>query len=921
MTGMNVCGLTDSLANVIREPIECRQCGGVSRLANGLCLVCLMRTGLAGRDEGDQESFESILAKIDIHDSEWRIGPYEILEEIARGGMGVIYRARQPFSRRIVALKRVLSYHSASAETLARFRREAEAASVLDHPNILPIYEVGESEDGLPFFAMKFAPGGSLREVGPALRRSPERIVPLMLQVVHAVESAHARGLLHRDLKPGNILLDGRGEPLVSDFGLAKWLDASNDLTQTLTIFGTPGYIAPEQARGPASRVGPAADIYSLGAILFDLLAGRPPFLGEHAFAVLTQAMAQPAPRLRSVAPAVDRDLETICAHCLERDPSARYASAGDLARDLECWTKGKSISARPISAPARVWRWAKRNPALAIIGVMCLLLAALSWTKLSENRQFHTALRTDTASQHSLMILPFLDLDTGLPDDGAAGDIANVIRTQWSKIGPSRVVQAETSDLIFAGAPREEEIAGAARQAQVRAVLTGTKRQVDGRPIFSMHVIDPTRPGVLLSSPLGLASDANHFKDFFRSNATQFYRAIGAPPRDAASASKQGQSASDLIAAGKALMDRRTPADCDRAIECFEKATMAAPSSAQAYAFLAISKIGRAAMGGKPELRQMAELAANKAVELDPQSGETHRALSAVLEQKGDFARAREEVLRAIELNGVAERSAGRVASISKTLGRPDIALRWHQIMKHLQAQPGVNEFVIGDCWADLCEDNRAEQAYRETIALRPELPEGWIGICHLKLLEGDFRAAERICSENEKDFPQFDVPSQMAAQLHFFARQFGKARRIYSDLAKKDPEGGTNFYGAISYQSALGWLHLAAGDKGTGETILNRALQRELAELAMAPQHPEILYRTAAIEASLGRQKPALEHLRSAALEGWIDFRSLNLDPRFDALRADPAFKEISESMTTKVASLRRPMPADLSGKRKVQ
>lgn len=921
MTGMNVCGLTDSLANVIREPIKCRQCGGVSRLANGLCLVCLMQTGLAHRDEDDLESFESIIARINIHDSDWRIGPYDILEEIARGGMGVIYRARQQFSRRIVALKRVLNYHSASTETLARFRREAEAASVLDHPNILPIYEVGESEDGLPFFAMKFAPGGSLREVEAALRRSPERIVPLMLKVVRAVESAHARGLLHRDLKPGNILLDGRGEPLVSDFGLAKWLDASNDLTQTLTIFGTPGYIAPEQARGPASRVGPAADIYSLGAILFDLLAGRPAFLGEHAFAVLTQAMAQPAPRLRSIAPAVDRDLETICAHCLERDPSARYASAGDLARDLECWTKGTSISARPISAPARIWRWAKRNPALATIGVVCLLLAGLSWAKLSENHQFRAALRTDTASQHSILVLPFLDLDSALPDDEVAAVIASVIRTQWSKIGPSRIVHTKTPDLIFAGVPREEEIARAARHALVRAVLTGTKRQVNGQSILSMHVVDPTRPGILLTSPLDLASDANHFEDFFRSNATQFYNVIGAPPKEATNASKQSQSASDFIAAGKTLMDRRTPADCDRAIECFEKAIVAAPSTAQAYAFLAISRIGRATMGGKPELRQMAELAASKAVELDPQSGEAHRALSAVLEQKGDFAGAREEALRAIELNGVAERPAGRVASISKTLGRPDIALRWHEIMKHLQTQPGVNDFVIGDCWADLCENKRAEQAYREAIALRPELPEGWIGICHLRLLEGDFSAAERICSKNEKNFSQFDVPSQMAAQLYFFARQFGEARRIYSELAQKDPEGGANFYGAISYQSVLGWLHLAAGDKGTGEKILNRALQHERAELTAAPRHPEILYRTAAIEASLGLYEPALEHLRSAALEGWIDFRSLDLDPRFDALHADPAFKKISESMTTKVASLRRSMPADSSGKRKVQ
>src|SRR5256886_13392174 len=220
---------------------------------------------------------------IDIHgqDGDWLLGNYQILEEIGRGGMGVIYRARQRHSRRIVALKRILSYHADSQDTLMRFRREAQAVANLDHPNVLPIYEVGESHDGLPFFSMKFASGGSLLEAAPALRSDPRRAIALMAKVARAVHYAHEQGILHRDLKPGNILLDGRGEPMVSDFGLAKWLEPTGHLTQTLTIFGTPGYIAPEQANGPAAKLTSAADIYSLGAILFSLLTGCPPFLGE----------------------------------------------------------------------------------------------------------------------------------------------------------------------------------------------------------------------------------------------------------------------------------------------------------------------------------------------------------------------------------------------------------------------------------------------------------------------------------------------------------------------------------------------------------------------------------------------------------------------------------------------------------------
>ncbi len=240
-------------------------------------MSCLLREGLEPGDEVSRAVFESVVAEVDVPDKQWRLGNYEIVDEIARGGMGVVYLARQRHPHRIVAVKRVLDYHAGSHETLKRFRREADAAASLDHPNILPIYEVSESEDGLPFFSMKFATGGSLQTVGPALRAEPRRCVQLVAKVARAVEYAHGQGILHRDLKPGNILLDGRGEPMVSDFGLAKFLDANKDITKSLTTFGTPGYTAPEQAEGAAADLTPAADVYSLGAILFELLAGRPP--------------------------------------------------------------------------------------------------------------------------------------------------------------------------------------------------------------------------------------------------------------------------------------------------------------------------------------------------------------------------------------------------------------------------------------------------------------------------------------------------------------------------------------------------------------------------------------------------------------------------------------------------------------------
>ena len=226
---------------------------------------------------------------------------------------------------------------------------------------------------------MKFAAGGSLQEFAWSLRGDPREIVRLMAKVTRAVQYAHRQGILHRDLKPGNILLDGRGEPLVSDFGLAKWLDTSTDLTRTLTIVGTPWLHRSGAGRGRATDLRPAADVYSLGAILFYLLAGRPPFLGEHALAVIHQEADKPAPKLRSLVPNADRDLETICARCLEREPEARYLSACDLAEDLGRWLEGRPIAARPVLPPMQLWRWSRRNPVLA--GGAAALVALLMLT------------------------------------------------------------------------------------------------------------------------------------------------------------------------------------------------------------------------------------------------------------------------------------------------------------------------------------------------------------------------------------------------------------------------------------------------------------------------------------------------------------------------------------------------------------
>src|SRR5438094_1933579 len=208
-----------SAAVIIRHPTPCPQCGAITRLDHGSCINCLLREGLEAKGEASRETFESILAEANVTDTQWRLGHYEILEEIGRGGMGVIYRARQQHSRRIVAVKRILAHEMNSHETLVRFRREAEAVASLDHPNILPIHEVSESEEGLPFFSTKYTEGGSLRTAAPVLRTKARECVRLMARVARAIAYAHGKGLIHREPQPRNTLLDEVGEPMLSHLG------------------------------------------------------------------------------------------------------------------------------------------------------------------------------------------------------------------------------------------------------------------------------------------------------------------------------------------------------------------------------------------------------------------------------------------------------------------------------------------------------------------------------------------------------------------------------------------------------------------------------------------------------------------------------------------------------------------------------
>lgn len=306
------------------------------------------------------------------------VGDYQVLAELGRGGMGVVYRARQTSLNRIVALKMILAGEYASPELLVRFRNEAETVARLQHPHIVQIHEVGE-ESGRPFFSLEFVDGKSLAQQLAGAPLEPLKAADLMRTLARAMQYAHERSVIHRDLKPANVLIAADGTPKIADFGLARLLDKDGGDTRTGSVLGTPSYMAPEQTRGETRVIGPATDIYALGAVLYESVTGRPPFRAATPLETARQVVTEePVPPSR-LQPKLPKDLETICLKCLQKDPTRRYPSAKDLADDLGRFLSGEPITARPVGIRERSWKWMKRRPtAAALVAVAVVATIAL---------------------------------------------------------------------------------------------------------------------------------------------------------------------------------------------------------------------------------------------------------------------------------------------------------------------------------------------------------------------------------------------------------------------------------------------------------------------------------------------------------------------------------------------------------------
>ncbi|HEY7314352.1 MAG TPA: serine/threonine-protein kinase [Gemmataceae bacterium] len=365
-----------------------------------------MDTTTGGEGENEPKTAPSPKEAAATSTGDWpRVPGYELLGVLGRGGMGVVYKARQVNADRLVALKMILAGTHAGPAELARFRTEAETIARLQHPHVVQVFEVGEHQ-GLPFFSLEFCPGGSLKDKLGGTPLTPREAVVLVAKLARAVQAAHAAQVLHRDLKPGNVLLAADDTPKVTDFGLAKKLDTQG-VTISGDIMGTPSYMAPEQANGQSREVGPAADVYALGAILYECLTGRPPFKAATALDTLSQVVSKEPVLPRQLNAQVPRDLETVCLKCLHKEASKRYASAAELADDLGRFQTGEPILARPVGKLERGVKWVRRKPALAALSALLVLVfftgfAGVSWQWRRAEGEYQRAAGLTLAEQRT---------------------------------------------------------------------------------------------------------------------------------------------------------------------------------------------------------------------------------------------------------------------------------------------------------------------------------------------------------------------------------------------------------------------------------------------------------------------------------------------------------------------------------------
>jgi len=937
----------------------CPKCGAeiFADVAEGLCTPCLLETGLGLFAEAvtpvDDTGRGNQPASSDIADGNGSkvaldmkalqtLGDYELLEEIGRGGQGVVYRARQKSLNRTVALKVLRTDRSTTRVRLQRFQLEAETAASLDDPNIVPIYEVGE-HGGSCYFSMKFVEGGPLDEL---FKRQPMSIRPateLIAKLSRAVHYAHQRGILHRDIKPGNILLDAKGEPHLTDFGLARLTETESTVTRTMETLGTPSYMAPEQALGNNNQLTRATDVYGLGAVLYHLLTGNPPFAGGTTYDTIRLLLeTEPRqPRLWNLK--IDRDLATICLKCLEKDPQHRYPSALELAEDLERWLKHQPIKARRTGILTRGKKWGQRNPLAAVAIALSVALAAslsvIVWKVVPVERQ-------PTAR---IAVLPFENLSNDREDASFADGVQDDLLTKLANIAALKVI-SRTSVMQYRGDRNMREIGRALRLTHV---LEGSVRKTGAWLHINAQLIDMrTDSHVWAKQYDGDLKDVFTIQSEMAKNIAERLHAklsraeklaIEQPPTADLTAFILYSRAKSLLLSSPFGTTAR--ANLLQAADLLNQAVGHDPSFLQAYCQLAwihdlLYSLG---LDHTPARVALAETAIQAAFRLNPNAGEAHLARAAHLYRaKLDYQGAIAELEiarqtlpsdpRIFELKGYIEGSQGHSTESIRSLEQAidldprnvftlqQLGVTYGDLGRFADAKAALNRALtiapndlgtklaiafVEFNWKANTEPLRQliDEARAKNPSTAESIADSWL-ICAMAE-RNPVAAATALAALGKNSMNDQDItfsPRVAEGLIARMTKDDGKARSAFTAARA---EQAKIVEAQPDYAPALCMLGLIDAGLGRRKEALREG--RDAVKLLGAQNEPthstRVLMYLAIIAAWVGDNETACQQLSVAlSYANGPSYGELKLLPFWDPLRGEPCFETIIQSLAPK-------------------
>jgi serine/threonine protein kinase len=875
------------------------------------------------------------------------LGDYELLEEVGRGGQGVVFRARQKSLNRTVALKVISLGQWASKAHLKRFRLEAEAAARLEHPGIVPIHEVGE-RDGSCYFSMAFIDGGQLDEVVRRRPMSVRQAAEFIAKVARTVHYAHEHGILHRDIKPGNILLDEKGEPHLADFGLARLVETESTVTRTLEVLGTPSYMAPEQAASNNAQLTRATDVYGLGAVLYQLLTGHPPFAGGTTYETIKLLLETEPRQPRQLNPKIDRDLSTICLKCLEKDPKRRYSSALALAEDLDRWIKHEPILARHTGIFTRGKKWVRRNPTSALLAASLIALATTAgWIVWKSEFISHPV-------TNGVAVLPFENL-SGDPGNAYFADgIQEEILTRLASIAALKVI-SRTSTQPYQS--KQRNLREIAQQLGVANIIEGSVQKAADQVRVNVQLINAQTDSHLwadtydrkLTDILGVESEiAKRIAESLQAKLTgREEQGLGVKPTN-------NPEAYDAYLRGLAFEARSRYPFFTRelgweATGFYERAVQLDPNFAAAWARLsradAFLYFGRRRAGTTPAARgDAAKRALENAQKLEPNSPETvlalgyyqYHVLSDYGPAKTTFERVSKMLPNSSEVLLALARIARREGHWDQSVVYDEQALTLDPRNRELLGDTSWNYTMLRQFPAALKVEDRVmditpnnptviaskasiyqaqgnlQEAARLLAAINEQTPSEHafaVKITQLRLERNYLEAVQlfqarptqfHFDSDDEKAFDQlaFALVQRLAGDTAVAKITAERARNTLEQLCRDQPDDA-------NLASMLSQANAALGEKDSALKEAERAIML-LPSAKNAVDGPAMEENLAVIQTMFGENSSAiatLTRLLRTPGVGW--FRDtpvtpalLRLDPIWDPLRGDPAFQKLCEA-----------------------